>query len=148
MSLQTKVKTKQKVNQKQMEKGSDQTNEWQGEILRDGAIQFGRLDLYVKEGVVFLSACIYLFVFWLVMSHTTWVVWTLHNVEWALFPQIIKTIPHKKLMFFSTFITGLTALSSCLFKKFRSDKEDFALVKLFPKNAIRKPSSSSRSYHE
>lgn len=132
-----------------MEKGSDQiVNEWQSEFYRDETIQLGQVDLYVKEGVAFLSCCLYLFVFWVVMSHVGWVILKLHNVEWAIFPQIIKTIPHKKLMFFSTFVTGLTALINYFYKKFRANQQDFALLKLFPKNAVKKHSSSSRSYHD
>ena len=132
-----------------MKKVPDQTaREWKSEISKEDEIQFGSVDLYVKEGVTFLSCCLYLFVFWLVMSHVTWVVWKLHNVEWAFFPQIIKTIPHKKLLFVSTFITGLTAVFSYLFKRLRSNQEDFALIKLFPKNAVKKSSDSTRSYHD
>jgi hypothetical protein len=132
-----------------MEKGPDQTvNQWQRESYEDETTQLGQIDRYVKEGVTFLVCSLYLFTFWLVISHTAWTALKLYQTDWVFLPQIIKALPYKKLITFSTVITGLATLINCLYKKFQLDQNDFPLLKLFPKNAARKFLDSSRIDHE
>ncbi len=129
-----------------MEKRPDQIiNEWQSIRYKDEIIQLGQIDRYVKEGVTFLVCSLNLFIFWLIASHIIWVVFKLYTIEWSLFPQIIRSIPHKQLIISSFIVTVSAAFINCILKKIESNKSDFHLVKLFPKNAIKKSAKSSRS---